>query len=101
MSTPDDMLPANARCYLVGGAVRDAMLDLEPNERDWVVLGVTPEQMQAAGFRPVGKDFPVFLHPRTKCTLSALSVERQELIQKFLLPIVITTLECGQDSTLL
>ncbi|MDP9139302.1 MAG: multifunctional CCA addition/repair protein [Pseudomonadota bacterium] len=77
MSTRDDMLPANARCYLVGGAVRDAMLNLEPNERDWVVLGVTPEQMQAAGFRPVGKDFPVFLHPRTQEEYALARTERK------------------------
>lgn len=51
--------------YLVGGAVRDGLLGLKPNERDWVVVGATPEDMAAAGFRPVGKDFPVFLHPQT------------------------------------
>ncbi len=50
-------------CYLVGGAVRDALLDLPVHERDWVVVGSSPEAMQAAGYRPVGKDFPVFLHP--------------------------------------
>ncbi len=77
MTTHDDSLPANARCYLVGGAVRDAMLGLEPNERDWVVLGVTPEQMQAAGFRPVGKDFPVFLHPRTQEEHALARTERK------------------------
>ena len=47
--------------YLVGGAVRDQLLGLEPEERDWVVLGSTPEEMVARGFRPVGKDFPVML----------------------------------------
>ena len=52
--------------YLVGGAVRDALLGLPVGEQDWVVVGATPEAMVAAGYRPVGKDFPVFLHPQTK-----------------------------------
>ncbi|GAA3926027.1 multifunctional CCA addition/repair protein [Luteimonas lutimaris] len=51
--------------YLVGGAVRDRLLGLEPGDRDWVVVGQTPEAMLAAGFKPVGRDFPVFLHPDT------------------------------------
>ncbi len=51
--------------YLVGGAVRDALLGLPPGERDWVVVGATPEDMRRAGYRPVGKDFPVFLEPQT------------------------------------
>ena len=51
--------------YLVGGAVRDALLGLPVQDRDWVVVGSTPEAMQARGFVPVGKDFPVFLHPAT------------------------------------
>jgi tRNA nucleotidyltransferase (CCA-adding enzyme) len=51
--------------YVVGGAVRDALLGLPVADRDWVVVGATPEEMTAAGFRPVGKDFPVFLHPET------------------------------------
>ena len=49
--------------YLVGGAVRDRLLGQPAGDRDWVVVGETPESMQAAGFRPVGRDFPVFLHP--------------------------------------
>jgi tRNA nucleotidyltransferase (CCA-adding enzyme) len=53
------------RVYLVGGAVRDALLDREPVERDWVVVGGTPEQLLAEGYRQVGADFPVFLHPQT------------------------------------
>ncbi|MEM9602384.1 MAG: multifunctional CCA addition/repair protein [Pseudomonadota bacterium] len=51
--------------FLVGGAVRDAALNLPVADRDWVVVGATPTDMQAAGFRQVGKDFPVFLHPET------------------------------------
>ncbi|TWT22431.1 multifunctional CCA addition/repair protein [Luteimonas marina] len=53
------------KTYLVGGAVRDRLLGLPPGDRDWVVVGETPESMLAAGFRPVGRDFPVFLHPGT------------------------------------
>ncbi|SIQ19461.1 multifunctional CCA addition/repair protein [Solilutibacter tolerans] len=53
------------RTYLVGGAVRDALLGLEPGDRDFVVVGTTPEAMLDAGFRQVGRDFPVFLHPDT------------------------------------
>ena len=53
------------RVYLVGGAVRDALLGREPAERDWVVVGGTPKQLLDAGYRQVGADFPVFLHPET------------------------------------
>ena len=53
------------KTYVVGGAVRDELLGLPVADRDWVVVGATPEDMAAAGFRPVGRDFPVFLHPRT------------------------------------
>ncbi|NNF41063.1 MAG: multifunctional CCA tRNA nucleotidyl transferase/2'3'-cyclic phosphodiesterase/2'nucleotidase/phosphatase, partial [Woeseiaceae bacterium] len=49
--------------YLVGGAVRDELLGLPVHERDWCVVGATPEEMTGAGYRAVGKDFPVFLHP--------------------------------------
>jgi tRNA nucleotidyltransferase (CCA-adding enzyme) len=51
--------------YIVGGAVRDRMLGLPVQDRDWVVIGATPEQMLALGYRQVGRDFPVFLHPKT------------------------------------
>lgn len=51
------------KVYLVGGAVRDALLGWPVHERDWLVIGATPEEMLAKGFKPVGKDFPVFLHP--------------------------------------
>ena len=54
------------RSYLVGGAVRDALLGLAPGDRDFVVVGSTPEAMVAAGYTPVGRDFPVFLHPQTR-----------------------------------
>ena len=63
--------------YLVGGAVRDALLGLPVRERDWVVTGATPEDMAAAGYRPVGKDFPVFLHPQTREEHALARTERK------------------------
>lgn len=54
------------KTYLVGGAVRDKLLGLPIKDRDWVVVGSTPEEMLAKKFQPVGQDFPVFLHPKTK-----------------------------------
>lgn len=52
--------------YLVGGAVRDQVMGVPSLDRDWVVVGSTPEQMETQGYRPVGKDFPIYLHPLTK-----------------------------------
>jgi len=63
--------------YLVGGAVRDKLLNRIITERDWVVLGQTPESMQALGFQAVGKDFPVFLHPKTKEEYALARTERK------------------------
>ena len=54
------------RIYLVGGAVRDELLGLPVRERDWVVVGARPEELTSQGYKPVGKDFPVFLHPESK-----------------------------------
>jgi len=54
------------KTYLVGGAVRDSLLGIPIKERDWVVVGATVKQMLDQGFKPVGKEFPVFLHPKTK-----------------------------------
>ena len=65
------------KIHLVGGAVRDALLGLEVGERDWVATGATPEDMTAAGFLPVGKDFPVFLHPKTKEEHALARTERK------------------------
>src|SRR5690606_17069988 len=53
------------KTYLVGGAIRDELLGLPHGDRDWVVVGATPQQMLDAGYKPVGRDFPVFLHPHT------------------------------------
>jgi len=65
------------KVYLVGGAVRDALLGLPVHERDWVVVGATPEEMIARGFQPVGKDFPVFLHPQTHEEYALARTERK------------------------
>jgi tRNA nucleotidyltransferase (CCA-adding enzyme) len=65
------------QAYVVGGAVRDALLGLPVQDHDWVVVGATPEQMVARGFRPVGKDFPVFLHPETQEEYALARTERK------------------------
>jgi tRNA nucleotidyltransferase (CCA-adding enzyme) len=62
--------------YMVGGAVRDALLGLPVQDHDWVVVGATPEQMVAQGYLPVGKDFPVFLHPDTREEYALARTER-------------------------
>ena len=63
--------------YLVGGAVRDALLGLPVKDRDWVVVGGTPQQLQVQGYVPVGKDFPVFLHPHSKEQYALARTERK------------------------
>lgn len=65
------------RTYLVGGAVRDALLKLPVTERDWVVVGATPDDMLAQGYKQVGKDFPVFLHPETHEEYALARTERK------------------------
>jgi tRNA nucleotidyltransferase (CCA-adding enzyme) len=65
------------KIYLVGGAVRDELLGLPVRERDWVVVGATPDDLIAKGFAPVGKDFPVFLHPETKEEYALARTERK------------------------
>ena len=65
------------RTYRVGGAVRDALLGLPVHDEDWVVVGATPDQMIEAGFLPVGKDFPVFLHPETREEHALARTERK------------------------
>lgn len=63
--------------YLVGGAVRDSLLNLAVSEQDWVVVGSTPEAMLALGYQQVGKDFPVFLHPTTRDEYALARTERK------------------------
>ena len=67
----------NLDCYLVGGAVRDELLGLPIKDRDWVVVGSTPEKMLDLGFTPIGKDFPVFLHPHSKEEYALARTERK------------------------
>jgi tRNA nucleotidyltransferase (CCA-adding enzyme) len=66
--------------YAVGGAVRDQLLGKPSQDRDYVVVGATPADMEAAGFKPVGKDFPVFLHPQTKAEYALARTERKTAV---------------------
>lgn len=75
MST--DRATEGLQLYIVGGAVRDALLGLPAGDRDWVIVGATPEVMVARGFIPVGGDFPVFLHPATKEEYALARTERK------------------------
>lgn len=65
------------QCYIVGGAVRDRLLKLPVKDRDWVVVGASPQEMLALGYKPVGKDFPVFLHPDTHEEYALARTERK------------------------
>ena len=65
------------RVYCVGGAVRDELLGLPVQDRDWVVVGTTPQEMLTQGFKPVGRDFPVFLHPETREEYALARTERK------------------------
>lgn len=65
------------KTFLVGGAIRDSLLNYPVIEKDWVVIGETPESMLKRGFRPVGKDFPVFLHPQTHDEYALARTERK------------------------
>jgi len=82
MSVPSDPMNSSSKTqpkntYLVGGAVRDELLGLEITDRDWVVVGSTPDAMLNAGYNSVGKDFPVFLHPQTQEEYALARVERK------------------------
>lgn len=65
------------KIYLVGGAVRDALLGLPVKDKDWVVVGATPQEMLDAGYQQVGRDFPVFLHPQTHEEYALARTERK------------------------
>lgn len=65
------------KIYCVGGAIRDELLGLPVKDHDWVVVGATPEMLLAQGYKPVGKDFPVFLHPRTHEEYALARTERK------------------------
>jgi len=66
--------------YAVGGAIRDQLLGKPSQDRDYVVVGATPAEMEAAGYKPVGKDFPVFLHPQTKAEYALARTERKTAV---------------------
>jgi len=68
---------AGLQVYRVGGAVRDALLGWPVVDNDWVVVGATPEAMRKRGFKPVGRDFPVFLHPDTAEEYALARTERK------------------------
>lgn len=68
------------KIYTVGGYVRDQLLGIESKDKDWVVVGATPEQMQQQGYVAVGKDFPVFLHPKTKQEYALARTERKTAV---------------------
>ena len=65
------------KAYVVGGAVRDELLGLPVADRDWVVVGATPDEMARLGYQPVGRDFPVFLHPETREEYALARTERK------------------------
>lgn len=77
LSRDGDVATQGLDAYVVGGAVRDALLNLPAGDRDWVVVGATPEAMAERGFIPVGGDFPVFLHPQTKEEYALARTERK------------------------
>ena len=76
LTAPDARAP-QFQIYRVGGSVRDELLGLPAGDRDWVVVGATPEQMLAQGFQAVGKDFPVFLHPQSHEEYALARTERK------------------------
>ena len=73
----DDPVVRGLQVYVVGGAVRDSLLGQAAGDRDWVVVGASPEEMTARGFIPVGGDFPVFLHPSSKEEYALARTERK------------------------
>jgi len=77
MGAVEDPATAGLEVYVVGGAVRDALLGRPPGDRDWVVVGASPQDMAQRGFIPVGGDFPVFLHPHTKEEYALARTERK------------------------
>jgi len=70
-------LGVDVQIYLVGGAVRDELLGLPVKEKDWVVVGASPDQLLSLGYQQVGKDFPVFLHPKTRDEYALARTERK------------------------
>jgi tRNA nucleotidyltransferase/poly(A) polymerase len=65
------------KIYKVGGAVRDSLMGVKPSDTDWVVVGSSPEEMISRGYKPIGKDFPVFLHPKTNDEYALARTEKK------------------------
>ena len=65
------------KIYKVGGAVRDSLMAVKPSDTDWVVIGSSPEEMISKGYKPIGKDFPVFLHPKTNEAYALARTEKK------------------------
>ena len=76
-SPADEPYAKEVKTYVVGGAVRDELLGLPVKDRDYVVVGATPEEMERPASSPVGKDFPVFLHPQTHEEYALARTERK------------------------
>ena len=77
VSGADPVQALASQCFEVGGCVRDRLLQRPISDRDWVVVGSTPQEMMRAGFTPVGRDFPVFLHPQTREEYALARTERK------------------------
>ena len=77
MSDKQKVRLSELNCYLVGGAVRDQLLNIDRTDKDWVVVGTTEATMQSLGFRPIGKNFPVFLHPESHEEYALARTERK------------------------
>ena len=77
MSDKQKIPLSELNCYLVGGAVRDRLLNIDRSDKDWVVVGTTEATMLSLGFRPIGKNFPVFLHPETHEEYALARTERK------------------------
>ena len=70
------------KIYKVGGAVRDSLLKVNASDNDWVVVGSSPKEMIAEGYKPIGKDFPVFLHPETNEEYALARTEKKSGISR-------------------
>ena len=68
------------KIYQVGGSIRDELLGEIPKDKDWLVVGSSPEEMIAAGYKPIGKDFPVFIHPISKEEYALARTEKKRKV---------------------
>ena len=68
------------KIYKVGGAVRDSIMGVQSSDNDWVVVGSSPEEMISKGYKPIGKDFPVFLHPKTNEEYALAELKKKQAL---------------------